>query len=276
MSNIPKAVLYYFPISIWSAVVRLAIEEKGYAPDELDFRIVDLSKGENYDPSFLRLNPKATVPTLVVPYGDTLGGDDDSRYKALTETKTIVEFLDKSRSPLSHTHSTSNAPSPSLTPATIAGSTTCKIIVDDILHSNEANPNTLGFVNARDDESLKALAAMRLPALYTKQKTLLGYLEQSEKGDLKVSEKVKKLWKEKLEATNVVLTVLAEAEKAETELDEKGKENRAAFFKTAKQAWETNLGGMLLQLNKEMVGPYTLGTLKGRCTRGVKLRDLCR
>lgn len=48
-------------------------EEKGYAPDEVDLRVVDLgsyetrlfyfltksisAKGENYDPAFLRLNP---------------------------------------------------------------------------------------------------------------------------------------------------------------------------------------------------------------------------
>jgi glutathione S-transferase len=44
-------------------------------------------KGENFDPTYLRLNPKATVPTLVVPLEKTLSGDVTSRFKAITETK---------------------------------------------------------------------------------------------------------------------------------------------------------------------------------------------
>lgn len=62
-----------------------------------------LGKGENFDPTFLRLNPKgmsqvlcvdrqynpftATVPTLVVPLQKTLSEDVDSRYRAITDTK---------------------------------------------------------------------------------------------------------------------------------------------------------------------------------------------
>jgi len=127
------------------------------------------------------------------------------------------------------------------------------------LHSNEANPNTLRYVNARDDAGLRVLAKATLSTLEQRQQTLSGYLAQTEKEELKVSERVKKLWKEKLDALNVVLVVISDAEKAESELDEKARANRTAFFKTAKQAWETNLGGKLLELSKEMVGPYTLG-----------------
>ncbi|KAF9535453.1 hypothetical protein CPB83DRAFT_888166 [Crepidotus variabilis] len=279
MPDLPKAALYYSPISVWSAVVQIAVEEKGYSPDELDFRIVDLAKGENFDPTFLRINPKATVPTLVVPYENALTEADDSRYKALTETKTIIEFLDKSRSALSHTHSTSTAPAPALTPATIAGANICKTIIDEVLHSNEANPNTLRYVNARDDATLRALAKDTLPNLLERQKALSSYLSQSEKGEIKVSDKVKKLWLEKLDATNVMVTVLVDAEKKVEELDEKAQANRIAFFKTAKQAWETNLGGMLTLLSKTMVGPFACGDqfstadlhLTGWFTRIVKL-----
>lgn len=106
MTAIPKAVLYHYPGSVWSAVGNILLypsyrlfahcvqldwhckdaglrffwqilnvysEEKGYAPDEVDLRVVDLglycahyfysritifpAKGENYDPTFLRLNP---------------------------------------------------------------------------------------------------------------------------------------------------------------------------------------------------------------------------
>ncbi len=171
--------------------------------------------------------------------------------------------MDKSRSALSHTHSTSLAPAPSLTPATIAALTTCQAIIDNILHSNEANPNTLRYVNARDDAGLRVLAKAIFPSLEQRQQTLSGYLAQTEKEEIKVSERVKKLWKEKLDALNVVLMVILDAEKADSELDEKARANRTAFFKTAKQAWETNLGGKLLELSKEMVGPYTLGNHDG-------------
>ncbi|KAF9478539.1 hypothetical protein BDN70DRAFT_933330 [Pholiota conissans] len=259
MTSIPKAVLYYSPISVWSAVARLAIEEKGYGEDELDFRTVDLHKGQNYDLAFLRLNAKATVPTLLVPYEDTLSGDGDSRYKALTDTKSIVEFLDKSRSAISRTHTTSSAPAPTLTPATIATSTICKVIIDEILHSEVANPNTLLFVNAYDDASLQTLAAEQLPGLKQRQQALAGYLSEAEGGQVRVSDKVKKLWTEKLEATTVIIAVLDDARKAETELDDDGKANRTAFFKAAHRAWEVNLTEVLTQLSKEMVGPYTLG-----------------
>jgi hypothetical protein len=90
---------------------------------------------------------------------------------------------------------------------------------------------------------------------------LVKYLAQVESGEIRVSEKVKKLWSEKLDATNVILTVLADAGKPESELDEGAKANRYAFFKTAKQAWEINLGGTLGLLSKEMAGPYTLGMI---------------
>jgi len=279
MPHIPKAVLYHYPKSVWSAVARLAIEEKGYGPDEIDLRVVDLPKGENYYPTFLRLNPKATVPVLIVPYENSLTDGVESRYKALTETKTIVEFLDKSRSVISRTQTTSVAPAPVLSPATIAATTSCKVIIDDILHAEPANPNTLRYVNARDDASLLALANETLPSLKQRQETLTDYLSQADKETIRVSEKVKQLWTDKLDAINLILGVLVDAEKPQTALSEQAKANRIAFFKTARQAWETNLSQVLIQLSKEMVGPYTLGDqfsiadlhLAGWLTRVVKL-----
>jgi hypothetical protein len=146
-----------------------------------------------------------------------------------------------------------------LTPATISGLNSSKVIIEDILHSNEANPNTLRYVNARDDASLVILAKDTLTTLELRQQTLVNYSTQAENGTIQVSEKVKKLWSEKLGATRVILAVLVNANKAESELDEGAKANRHAFFKTAKQAWETNLGGTLVQLSKEMAGPFALG-----------------
>lgn len=276
--TLPKAALYYSPLSVWSAVALMTFEEKGYAKDEVDLRVVDLAKGENYNTSFLRLNFKATVPTLVVPLADTLADQAHCRYKALTETKEIVEFLDKSRSALSHTHTTSSAPAPSLTPATIAASTICSVIID-ILHSEEANPNHLRYVNARDEQSLVLLAKEVIPSLKGKQELLSSSLSRSAAKEIIVSERVKILWKEKLDATELLLEVLENAEKATADLDEKAKADRKEFFKIAQDAWGAHLKEVLLTISKEMVGLYTLADqysiadlhLAGWLTRVVKL-----
>ena len=169
--------------------------------------------------------------------------------------------MDKSRSVISRTHSTSSAPAPALSPATIGATISCKAIVDDILHEEVANPNTLRYVNARDEGSLRKLAAELVPSLGQRQQALRGYISQAESGSVQVSDKVKGLWGEKLDAITVILSVLEGAGKAPGELDEEGQANRIAFFKTAKQAWETNLLGVLTALSKEIVGPYTLGEI---------------
>jgi hypothetical protein len=66
---------------------------------------MSLAKGETFSPSFLRLNFEGsfhiptlatvflthtrlgTVPTLIVPFENTLAPDMESRYKAITDTE---------------------------------------------------------------------------------------------------------------------------------------------------------------------------------------------
>ncbi|KAF9056606.1 hypothetical protein BJ165DRAFT_1434842 [Panaeolus papilionaceus] len=259
MSAIPKAVLYYSPISVWSAVVLLTIAEKGYGKDELEYRVVDIGKGENFDPTFLRINPKATVPTLVVPYENSLTADNESRYKAVIGTKAVVEFLDKSRSPLSRTHTTSQAPAPALTPATIAGSNVCRMIIEDVIHTDAADPNTLRFMNGRDEAQLQKLAKQYLGMCQERQEVLKGYLVRADNGSIKVSEKVKALWKEKLQQTTFLVEVYQEADKTQDQLGATAKATRERFVALAKQVWEAQLGAVLGQLNKEITGPFALG-----------------
>ncbi|KAK1229692.1 hypothetical protein PQX77_007254 [Marasmius sp. AFHP31] len=260
MSNhVPKAVLYYYPKSAWSAAALLTLTEKGYGEDELDLKIVDLSKGENYGPPFLRLNPKATVPTLVVPLEKTLSDEVESRYKAVTETKAIIEFLDKSRSPLSRTHTTSDAPAPSLAPATIAFASTAKIIVDEILHTEIADANNLLYMNARDDASLKTLSEVVLPLLQGKQQALSQYLSEADSGKINVAEKIKTFWKTRKDAVDVLLAVFEHAQKSTDELDDASKAKRTDYFNLAKVAWETGLPKILSKLNEEVIGPFALG-----------------
>jgi len=237
----------------------LALEEKGYGDDEIDRRIVDLGKGENFDPTFLRLSPKATVPILVVPLQRTLTDDVESRYKAVTETKSIVQFLDTSRSAMSRTHTTSAAPAPALTPATIAFATKCKTIIDDILHSEAGNPNNLRYLNARDENSLEILADQILPVFTEKQKALTQYLSDAANEKIHVSDKVKTLWSEKKDATEVFLEVFQDAKKPKDQLEPKAQEKRANYFAIARDAWEVVLKDILVKLSHEVVGPYALG-----------------
>ncbi|KAF8227425.1 hypothetical protein L208DRAFT_1424732 [Tricholoma matsutake] len=264
MSTIPKAVLYYYPRSIWSAVSEQALsvdilrEEKGYGDDELDLKIVDLHKGENFDPAYLRINPKATVPTLVVPLQKTLSEDVASRFKAITETKAIVEFLDKSRSTVSRTHTTSSAPAPTLMPATIASGTTCEAVIDE-LHSEEGNPNNLLYLNARDEISLRNLAKETLPSLTGKQKALAEHISNAENKKINVSQKVIKYWNEKKAAAELWLEVLQDANRSNTNLDPDAKAKRSDFFSVSRDAWEVALSNTLTKLSREIVGPYALG-----------------
>ncbi|GAW03596.1 glutathione S- partial [Lentinula edodes] len=259
MSDIPKAVLYYYNDSIWSCAVLLALEEKGYGEDEVVLKVVDLAKGENYGPKFLRLNSKATVPTLVVPLDKSLSVDVESRYKAITETKTIIEFLDKSRSPLSHTNTTSQAPAPILTPATIDFAATCKLFIEDLIHSEDGDPNNLLYMNARDEESLRTLADSVLPLMKGKVHALNQCLSDAQAGNIRASDKVVKFWTSKKEAAQMLLEVYENAKVPSTALDASAQARREEYFKVAKASWEVALVHVLTKLNEKIIGPYTLG-----------------
>jgi hypothetical protein len=137
---------------------------------------------------------------------------------------------------------------------------TCKIIID-IIQSEIADPNRLFYLNARDDASLIRLSKGLLPFLSQRQKGLTNYLHQAETQTIQVSDKVKALWRAKLDAINTSLAVLLDAEKSEAQLDEQSKGSRLAFFLAARQAWELDLKVVLTQLSNEMIGPFALGML---------------
>ncbi|KAJ7293555.1 hypothetical protein C8J57DRAFT_1269344 [Mycena rebaudengoi] len=232
-SSVPKAVLYYAKDSVWSRAALLALAEKGYGDDEVDRKL------------YLRISPKGTVPALVVPFKDSLAGDVESRYKAITDTKALIEFLDKSRSPLSRTNTTSTAPAPSLAPATVAFSAASSTTID-ILHA-AISPDTLMFINARDDAALKTLAETAVPILSGRKKALDANLANTE---AQVSEKVKAFWREQHTETVELLGVLLDAEKSD---------GKMAFFAKAKAAWQTSVKDVVEKLNKNIIGPYVLG-----------------
>jgi glutathione S-transferase len=71
--------LYHYANSIGSEKARLALDEKGL---RWESREIDLFKGEQFDPAYLKLNKKAVVPTLI----------HDGR--VLPESTVICEYID--------------------------------------------------------------------------------------------------------------------------------------------------------------------------------------
>jgi hypothetical protein len=133
-------------------------------------------------------------------------------------------------------------------------------IIDDILHSQEASPTVLGYMNARDPAALKVLSNTLIPYFEGRDEALLGYLKDAEEDKIQVSEKTKAFWREKQSANKVLLDVMKDAEKSDAELDDGAKTSRAEYLKEAKVTWEVNLRDALIKLNGEIIGPFCLGT----------------
>ncbi|KAF7339896.1 GST N-terminal domain-containing protein [Mycena venus] len=56
--------LYVFTRSVWASVAELAVAELGYKEGEVTFKSINLVESENLAPSFLKINPNGTLPTL--------------------------------------------------------------------------------------------------------------------------------------------------------------------------------------------------------------------
>src|SRR5438034_6846413 len=74
--------LYYHPVSTTSRPVWLFIAENDI---KCELRVVDLMKGEHYQPEFVAINPNRMVPVLE---------DGDFR---LTESSAILKYLAEKR-----------------------------------------------------------------------------------------------------------------------------------------------------------------------------------
>jgi len=148
----PKAVLYANHIEIWSSAVLLTLEEKGYSPDELDKREVNLLQGENFDPAYLKINPNGEVPTLVVPLDRYIGPEIESKFRPVHDVSKILEFLDKSRTAFSKTHTTSHNAAPTLAPATIDALSKSNVVIK-LVHSEHLEPEFL-YLSAQTHEEL--------------------------------------------------------------------------------------------------------------------------
>jgi ganglioside-induced differentiation-associated protein 1 len=71
--------LYHHGSSVCAAKVRMAMAEKGLAWEGV---YIDILRGDQFDPAYVKLNPKAVVPTLV----------HDGR--VIVESTVICEYLD--------------------------------------------------------------------------------------------------------------------------------------------------------------------------------------
>jgi hypothetical protein len=160
---------------------------------------------------------------------------------------------------MSHTHTTSAAPAPVLSPATVALSSTAKSIIT-LLHSAPASPELLFYLNARDLPVLRTVAPSVLAFLKGRKGALERYLSENETKEVRVSEKTKTFWLEKKSATEDSLPALEDADKSDSELSESGRKAREEYFEKTKEAWEVDLASVLNELCKEFVGPFALGT----------------
>lgn len=115
-----KPVVYTFAHSVWAAVSEIAVAELG---TDVEFKQVVLINGENFEPSFLKINPKGTLPTLTV--GSNVYDD----------TTAVVSYLN------------------SVSPSPVAKATD----LTDLLHEHKYDPN-FALLLARSDEELKGKA----------------------------------------------------------------------------------------------------------------------
>lgn len=146
----------------------------------------------------LSVNPKGTVPSLVAPYEHTTSPDIPSKYKSLNDTTQICDFLDSAT-----LSSRSHHLAPSLSPATVQGSTDSKAIIE-LVHKEDVDPNFLLLSLRNDDERKAKLAGLPGQFLKGRQQALERYQTEnaSQGGDSRFASfyeqkiKVRKMWAE--------------------------------------------------------------------------------
>jgi len=217
-------------------------------------KVVDINNSEHLTSPYLRINPKGTVPCLVVPLEKTLAPGIANRYKSITESKDIIEFLDKSRSSSSTTHTTSNAPAPALAPATVALSSTYNTIIA-LLQSQDL-PLLQIAVSARNLEELRKKASGPFAKLINRRYTSLQTVMAAEPD---ASAKVKETWERKMEPLKRVNGLFENASKDDDELTDEEKKARADHFTMGNAIWQAEFRRLAATLEKEIIGPLCLG-----------------
>jgi hypothetical protein len=112
---------------------------------------------------------------LVAPYEHTVTSDLPTKFKSLTTTISICQFLDSST--LSSSHQ-----SPSLSPATVQGNNAQNDIIE-MLHKDEADPNFLGMSFRNHAERDAKCGGRPGGFLRGRKEALLRYQKENDEGD---------------------------------------------------------------------------------------------
>lgn len=250
-ASVPRAILYTWPSSVWSTVPQLCLIEKGYSEDEYVIKHVDITKGENFAPSYLKINFNGTIPTLVVPTMETIGDEVDTRYRSLKDTAAICNFLDQSRTAGSQ-NTTSDKPAPALAPATIEGKATSDDIIR-LVHQPTVDPNFLNM-SARDAAELKKKASSTPGSMLSARRAAL---ERHIKEAQSLSENGNPLDRKLLP----FLQAKAQANQSLWEVynGEGSDDKREEFYQVSKTIWTEQIPAALEQIETAIKGPFVLG-----------------
>ncbi|WVQ95826.1 hypothetical protein IAU59_002925 [Kwoniella sp. CBS 9459] len=256
----PKAILYSWPTSVWSTVPQLCLYEKGYSDDEYVIRYVDINQGENFAPSYLKINFNGTIPTLVVPTLETTGDGVDTRYRSLRDTVSICDFLDYARSANAGLVHHPDKPAPTLAPATIEGKALSDTIIS-LIHVTTVDPNFLALA-ARDRNELTG-KSQSAPgqALSARRDALHRYLEEAKQalsesavapkeGNLTWEQRTVKFLEEKIKSNEQLWELYN---------GKAGKDREQMFYEVSKKTWTEALPETFNKLEDAIRGPYALG-----------------
>ncbi|UZJ51378.1 hypothetical protein CBS101457_000698 [Exobasidium rhododendri] len=255
-TDFPKAVLYTFQGSLWASVASLCLVEKGYSPTDYEVRQVNLFNGENFAPTFLRVNPRGTVPTLVVPIAVTTGQEVDTKFRAIDNSIEIAQFLDSSRSQqiLDSKGEDSSRPAPVLAPATIEGKAASDELIT-LVHSTAADGNAL-FLAARTEAEFETQRkGIQGTFCKNREAALKHYKEEavaSAGGEnprtAAMTEKLVKWYNDKTTELSPLHNVYLTPTPANTE----------AFIALSRRNWSF-IVDTLYAVEKLIAGPYALG-----------------
>ncbi|KAJ7139837.1 hypothetical protein C8R44DRAFT_606389 [Mycena epipterygia] len=138
--------LYVFAGSVWAAAAELAVADLGYSESDVTLKSVNLVLGENFAPSFLKINDKGTLPTL------------EADGKVYTTTAEVIAALVKDA------------------PVKVKAGTA----IIDTIHDDKFDPNFAMFLS-RDEAELSAKGS-GMPGMFVakRQEALEKYSQEAE------------------------------------------------------------------------------------------------
>ncbi|KAG0151115.1 hypothetical protein CROQUDRAFT_651650 [Cronartium quercuum f. sp. fusiforme G11] len=247
-NSTPKATLYVFQGSLWASVPQLGLIEKGYTTDQYNLRTVNLFKGENFCPEFLRLNPRGTVPVLVVPVINP-EPDHPQKYKSLTDSAQILEFLDVSRKPHSSHHSSNLNPAPTLSPAIISAKMESDKLIN-LVHDELHDLNFLkrGCLNWEDVEKKGSEYSVIKQFINNRIEALEKYSEENSTA----TNAIKSVWEDRLKSDKQIMEIYSKSATPEVANE---------FFKRTLKVWEkvVMMLGKIFRTIASHNGDYILG-----------------